>query len=67
MSGHKKKISKSSFKALDLNDSIKKKQFTTQVVIDEQVYEIGYGLSKKKAAQDAARRTLEVLEEQIDE
>ena len=56
-----------SFKALDLNGSIKKKQFTTQVLIDEQVYEIGYGLSKKKASQDAARRTLEVLKEQIDE
>ena len=55
------------FKALDLNGSIKKKQFTTQVVIDKQVYKIGYGLRKKKAAQDAARRTLEVLEEHIDE
>ena len=62
-----KENKKVSFKALDLDDSIKKKQFTTQVVIDEQVYEIGYGLSKKKAAQDAARRTLEVLDEQIDE
>lgn len=54
-----------SFEALDLNGSIKKKQFTTQVIIDKQVYEIGYGLSKKKAAQDAARRTLEVLKEKI--
>ena len=62
-----KENKKVAFKALDLNESIKKKQFTTQVVIDDQFYEIGYGLSKKKAAQDAARRTLEVLEEQINE
>ena len=62
-----KENKKVTFKVLELNESIKKKQFTTQVVIDDQFYEIGYGLSKKKAAQDAARRTLETLEEQINE
>ena len=62
-----KENKKISFKVLDSNESIKKKQFTTQVVIDEKFYEIGYGLSKKKAAQDAARRTLEILELQINE
>jgi dsRNA-specific ribonuclease len=30
-------------------------------VIDEKNYEMGYGLSKKKAEQDAARRTLDIL------
>ena len=62
-----KENKKIAFKVLDTKESIKKKQFTTQVVIDEQFYEIGYGLSKKKAAQDAARRTLEILEVQINE
>ena len=62
-----KENKKIAFKVLDSKESIMKKQFTTQVVIDEQFYEIGYGLSKKKAAQDAARRTLEILEVQINE
>ena len=37
-------------------------QFTVQVFIDEEALEIGYGFSKKKAEQDAARRTYDVVE-----
>ena len=37
-------------------------QFTVQVFINEEALEIGYGFSKKKAEQDAARRTYDVLE-----
>lgn len=50
-----------SFQILDDKQLSPKKQFIIQVVIDEKNYEMGYGLSKKKAEQDAARRTLDIL------
>ncbi|MFT7018724.1 MAG: ribonuclease-3, partial [Cyclobacteriaceae bacterium] len=37
------------------------KQFTSQVFIDGIPEELGYGSSKKKAEQDAARKTMEKL------
>ena len=42
------------------------KQFTAQVIIDGLPKEIGYGPSKKKAEQDAARKTLENLRKTSD-
>ena len=38
-----------------------KKQFVAQIFIDGTGMEKGYGFSKKKAEQDAARKTLEQL------
>lgn len=38
------------------------KQFIAQVIIDDESFEKGHGLSKKKAEQDAARRTIEKLD-----
>ncbi len=38
------------------------KQFTAKVIIDNESFEKGFGLSKKKAEQDAARRTMEKLD-----
>ncbi len=37
------------------------RKFTAQVFIDEQAMEKGFGYSKKKAEQDAARKTVEAL------
>lgn len=37
------------------------RQFVAQIVIGEETFETGYGFSKKKAEQDAARKTLEKL------
>ena len=49
------------FEIVEVNEAKKAKQFTAQIFIDEEPMEIGHGLSKKKAEQDAARRTLELL------
>jgi ribonuclease III len=38
------------------------RQFTAQIVIEGETIETGYGYSKKKAEQDAARRTLEKID-----
>jgi ribonuclease-3 len=43
------------------------KQFTSQVVLDEQIISEGKGSSKKKAEQDAARKSLEFLMQEIHE
>lgn len=37
------------------------KEFTAQVLIDDQPYGTGYGLSKKRAEQDAAEKSCEML------
>ncbi len=51
-----------SFEIVEINETGKVKQFTAQVVIEGKPYEKGHGLSKKKAEQDAARKTLQILE-----
>lgn len=51
-----------SFEILKMEEDRRHKQFTAQVIIDGLPKEIGYGPSKKKAEQDAARKTLENLE-----
>lgn len=45
----------------------KHRKFKAQIVIDDKQYEIGYGSSKKKAEQDASRKTLEKLEDELHE
>ncbi len=47
------------FEVKELETSGKFKQFEAQIVVDGEVQETGYGLSKKKAEQDAARKTCE--------
>ncbi len=56
-----------SFEVIEVSDTSKVKQFTAQVVIENEVFEKGHGLSKKKAEQDAARRTMERLENNSNE
>lgn len=40
----------------------KQKKFKAIVIIDDKQYQTGFGLSKKKAEQDAARRTIDELQ-----
>jgi len=54
---------KLSFEMVDQNQKTKHGQFVAQVFIDGEGYEKGYGFSKKKAEQDAARKTIEHLSE----
>ncbi|MFY0690113.1 MAG: ribonuclease III [Cyclobacteriaceae bacterium] len=49
------------FEIIEVKESKKLKQFTAQVIIDDEPMEVGHGLSKKKAEQDAARKTLELI------
>lgn len=51
-----------SFEIVDQNQKTNSGQFVAQVVIDGAGYEKGFGFSKKKAEQDAARKTIEKLE-----
>lgn len=48
-----------SFEIIHTEEEKRQKQFTAQVIIDGIPHEQGFGPSKKKAEQDAARRTLE--------
>lgn len=50
---------KLSFEIVDQNQKNKNGQFVAQVFIDGEGFEKGYGFSKKKAEQDAARKTIE--------
>lgn len=45
------------FEMLEMKRNKSQKEFTAQVMMDEQLYEKGYGASKKKAEQDAAQKT----------
>ncbi|MEM9325501.1 MAG: ribonuclease III [Bacteroidota bacterium] len=54
---------KLSFEIVDESQKNKHGQFIAQVFIDGEAFEKGYGFSKKKAEQDAARKTIEKLEE----
>jgi ribonuclease-3 len=53
------------FEIINTEDQKKNKQFTAQVIIDGDPKEIGHGPSKKKAEQDAARRTFENLKSDV--
>jgi ribonuclease-3 len=50
-----------SFKILDVNQTRHYNEFTAQVIVDEQPLSTGFGYSKKKAEQDAAKKTCELL------
>ncbi|MDH5608499.1 MAG: putative dsRNA-binding protein, partial [Cyclobacteriaceae bacterium] len=50
------------FDMVENENNQKLRQFVAQIVIDGIPYEKGFGPSKKKAEQDAARKTLEHLE-----
>lgn len=50
------------FQIVDENQRNEHGQFVAQIFIDGEAYEKGYGFSKKKAEQDAARKTIERLE-----
>ena len=45
------------FEMMEMKRNKSQKEFTAQVMMDEQLYEKGYGASKKKAEQDAAQKT----------
>lgn len=49
------------FEIVQSNDDARDKQFIAQVFLDEQPLEKGFGFSKKKAEQDAAQKSLELL------
>ncbi|MDH5598478.1 MAG: ribonuclease III [Cyclobacteriaceae bacterium] len=49
------------FKLLKTKDNKKFKEFTAQVIIENESFGTGHGLSKKKAEQNAAEKTLELL------
>ncbi len=53
------------FEILEVKDKKKFKEFTAQVFIDGKPYEKGFGPNKKKAEQDAASKTLKVLNVEI--
>jgi ribonuclease-3 len=49
------------FDMLTSNEDSNDRQFVAQVTIDDKAYGKGYGFSKKKAEQEAAERTLQLL------
>lgn len=49
------------FEIVQSNDSARNKQFITQVIIDDEPVAQGYGFSKKKAEQDAAAKSLDII------
>lgn len=49
------------FEMIETKKSKNQKEFSIQVVIDDQPYATGYGYTKKKAEQDAALKTCEQL------
>lgn len=49
------------FEILDIKKGKNTREFSARVFIGEQPYGIGYGLTKKKAEQDAAMKTCELL------
>ncbi|MCR9254209.1 MAG: ribonuclease III [bacterium] len=50
------------FEIIDISGESRYKQFTAQISIDDKPIGIGHGLSKKKAEQDAAQKSCEILE-----
>ncbi|RED96648.1 ribonuclease III [Marinoscillum furvescens] len=49
------------FEIIQSNEDARDKQFISQVFIDDEALEKGFGFSKKKAEQDAAQKSLEQL------
>jgi ribonuclease III len=49
------------FEILDVKKGKNNREFSAQVFIGEQPYGLGYGLTKKKAEQDAAMKTCDLL------
>jgi ribonuclease-3 len=49
------------FEILNVKNGRNSKEFSAQVFIAEQPYGLGYGYTKKKAEQDAAQKTCEML------
>jgi ribonuclease III len=49
------------FEILDVKKGRNNREFSAQVFIGEQPYGLGYGLTKKKAEQDAAMKTCDML------
>jgi ribonuclease-3 len=49
------------FEILDVKKGRNNREFSAQVYIGEQPYGLGYGLTKKKAEQDAAMKTCDML------
>ncbi|MEQ8473731.1 MAG: ribonuclease III [Marinoscillum sp.] len=49
------------FEIVQSNEDVRDRQFISQVVIDEEPLEKGFGFSKKKAEQDAAQKSLDQL------
>jgi ribonuclease III len=50
------------FEILEVKSKQNHKEFTAQVIVDNQPFGKGYGYSKKKAEQDAAQKSCEILE-----
>ena len=49
------------FEILNVKKGKNSREFSAQVYIGEQIYGLGYGLTKKKAEQDAAMKTCDLL------
>lgn len=49
------------FEIIQSNEDARDKQFVAQVFVDDKAMSKGYGFSKKKAEQDAAQKSLELL------
>ncbi len=49
------------FEMLNVRKNRNYKEFSAQIFIDEQPFGLGYGYTKKKAEQDAAQKTCEML------
>jgi ribonuclease III len=50
------------FEILEVKSKHNHKEFTAQVIVDNQPVGLGYGYSKKKAEQDAAQKSCELLD-----
>ena len=49
------------FETVNVNEDKKRKEFTVQIFVDDKPIGKGFGLSKKKAEQDAAQKSCEML------
>jgi ribonuclease-3 len=49
------------FDIIDIQENNNQKEFTAQITVDQKPVSVGHGLSKKKAEQNAARKSCEVL------
>ena len=49
------------FEIVEIEEKERQKEFTAQIIVDDKPVSTGHGLSKKKAEQNAARKSCEVL------